>query len=74
MVFDKGMTAIELLEFRKETRGNIPRALQRPQQDLHGFLPALNILATARGQNDVGGSETFVGIDFSDNVEGFHHD
>mmetsp|Transcript_32803 Transcript_32803/g.69205 ORF Transcript_32803/g.69205 Transcript_32803/m.69205 type:complete len:217 (+) Transcript_32803:306-956(+) len=74
MVFDKGVTSIELLEFGKEAGGNVSGSLEGAEEGLDGFLPGLDVLASGGGEDLAGGSEAFVGVDFGDDVEGFGHD
>mmetsp|Transcript_6255 Transcript_6255/g.13035 ORF Transcript_6255/g.13035 Transcript_6255/m.13035 type:complete len:328 (-) Transcript_6255:21-1004(-) len=74
MVFDKGVTGIQLLEFRQQTSGHIARSLHAAQQVAHAALPFLNVLTSRGGGNVVGGSTAFILIDVVDDIHGFGHD
>ena len=49
VILNEGVTGIELLEFWQQARGDVPRTLERAQEDLRGFLPRLDVLATGGG-------------------------
>jgi len=74
VVLDEGVSAVELLEFGEEARGDVARPLEGAEEDLDGFLPGLDVLAAGGGEDLVGGAEAFVSVDFGDDVEGFAHD
>mmetsp|Transcript_28177 Transcript_28177/g.83036 ORF Transcript_28177/g.83036 Transcript_28177/m.83036 type:complete len:240 (-) Transcript_28177:390-1109(-) len=74
MILDEGQSAVELLKFGQESRGDVPRTLEGAEHDLDGFLPRLDV-GPARGGGDlIGGAESIVVRHLHDDVEGFHHD
>jgi hypothetical protein len=44
MVFDKGMSRVQLLEFGEESGGNVSGSLKSAEEGLDGFLPGFNVL------------------------------
>mmetsp|Transcript_27428 Transcript_27428/g.56906 ORF Transcript_27428/g.56906 Transcript_27428/m.56906 type:complete len:274 (-) Transcript_27428:84-905(-) len=74
MILDEGVPSVELLKLRKQPRGHVARTLQRAEEGLHGLLPGLDVLPARGGGDELGGSEARIGVDFGDDVEGFHHD
>mmetsp|Transcript_6642 Transcript_6642/g.14146 ORF Transcript_6642/g.14146 Transcript_6642/m.14146 type:complete len:200 (+) Transcript_6642:820-1419(+) len=74
MLRNESVSGIELLEFGQQSRGNVSRTLQRPQQEFDAVLPFLEIGSSRSGFQDVCGAETFVVFDEFDDVHRFHHE
>ena len=74
MVLDKGVAAVELLEFGQETGGDVAGTLEIPQQIADALLPVLNVGPIGGGLNHIGGSKARIVLDQLDNVHGFGHD
>jgi len=74
MVFNKGMTTVDLLEFGEKAGSDVARALEGAEEGLDGFLPGFDVLPAGGGEDLACGSEAFVGVYLCDDVEGFSHD
>ena len=73
MVFNKGMTTVDLLEFGEKAGSDVARALEGAEEGLDGFLPGFDVLPAGGGEDLACGSEAFVGVYLCDDVEGFSH-
>ena len=74
MVFDEGVPSVLLLKFWKQSGGDVSGTLERAQERLHRFLPCFEVFASRGGKDLLGWTESFVGVDFGDDVKGFGHD
>lgn len=74
MIFDKSMSTIQLLEFGEETSSNVSGSLEGTEEGLDRLLPGFNVLASGCGCKGVGFTEAGVGVNFSNDIEGLHHD
>ncbi len=60
MVFDKGVAAVELLEFGEEAGGDVAWALEGAEERLDGFLPCFDVGASCGGEDLAGCAESVV--------------